>query len=147
MKHIEGTLAFTQTQMTTDAVQALEAAEEEIAGLLTLIREIPGINLQLLEESQAAWEEFSERDATLFASFAEGGSLHPMRTAEWRLALAEERAEKGLVGSPILTGLSGVMNLPSLLTSIAQRIPRNSFAISLDCPSHAFQAAFRILPS
>ncbi|MGR9373877.1 lysozyme inhibitor LprI family protein [Rhizobium leguminosarum] len=93
VKHIEGTLAFTQTQMTIGAVQALEAAEEEVAGLLTRIREIPGINLQLLEESQAAWEEFSKRDAALFASFAEGGTLHPMLTAEWRLALAEERAE------------------------------------------------------
>ncbi|WP_165505494.1 lysozyme inhibitor LprI family protein [Rhizobium leguminosarum] len=79
--------------MTMDAVQALEAAEEEVAGLLTRIREIPGIDLQLLEESQAAWEEFSKRDAALFASFAEGGTLHPMLNAEWRLALAEERAE------------------------------------------------------
>ncbi|MGO6784023.1 lysozyme inhibitor LprI family protein [Rhizobium ruizarguesonis] len=93
VKHIEGTLAFTQTQMQIDAVQALEAAEEEVAGLLTRIREIPGINLQLLEESQAAWEEFCKIDAALFASSAEGGTLHPMLAAEWRLALAEERAE------------------------------------------------------
>ncbi|MGO7446502.1 lysozyme inhibitor LprI family protein [Rhizobium ruizarguesonis] len=93
VKHIEGTLPFTQSQMTIDAVQNLQVAEVEITGLLTQIRQIPGINLQLLDESQAAWEEFSKRDAALFASFAEGGTLHPMLTAEWRLALAEERAE------------------------------------------------------
>ncbi|MBV7522121.1 lysozyme inhibitor LprI family protein [Ensifer sp. ENS12] len=93
VKHIEGTLPFTQTQMMIDAVQNLEAAEEEVAGLLATIREIPGINLQLLEESQAAWEEFCKRDAAFLASFAEGGALHPMLTAEWRQALAEERAE------------------------------------------------------
>ncbi|MBX4883839.1 DUF1311 domain-containing protein [Rhizobium bangladeshense] len=93
VKHIEGTIPFTQTQMMIDAVQSLEAAEEEVAGLLATIREIPGINLQLLEESQAAWEEFCKRDAAFFASFAEGGTLHPMLTAEWRQALAEERAE------------------------------------------------------
>lgn len=93
VKHIEGTLPFTQTQMTIDAVQALEAAEEEVASLLANIRAIPGIKLQLLEESQAAWEEFCRRDAAFFASFAEGGTLHPMLMVEWRQALAEERAE------------------------------------------------------
>lgn len=93
VKHIEGTLPFTQTQMTIDAVEDLQAAEEEVAGLLATVREIPGINLKLLEESQAAWEEFSRRDALFFASFAEGGTLHPMQVAEWRQALAEERAE------------------------------------------------------
>ncbi|MBB3352678.1 uncharacterized protein YecT (DUF1311 family) [Rhizobium sp. BK049] len=93
VKHIEGTLPFTQTQMTMDAVQNLQAAEDEVASLLATIREIPGINLQLLEESQAAWEEFCKRDAAFFASFAEGGTLHPMLVAEWRQALADERAE------------------------------------------------------
>ncbi|ASY62605.1 hypothetical protein SJ05684_c11490 [Sinorhizobium sojae CCBAU 05684] len=93
VKHIEGTLPFTQMQMTIDAVQNLQAAEEEVAHLVATIREIPGINLRLLEESQAAWEEFSKRDALFFASFAEGGTLHPMLMAEWRQALAEERAE------------------------------------------------------
>lgn len=66
---------------------------QEVASLLATIREIPGINLQLLEESQAAWEEFCRRGASFFASFAEGGTLHPMLMAEWRQVLAEERAE------------------------------------------------------
>lgn len=101
VKHIEGTLPFTQSQMTNNAVQSLQAAEEEVAELLARVREIPGIDLQLVEESQAAWEEFSKCDAALYASFAVGGTLHPMLTAEWRLALAEERAEslEELIGS------------------------------------------------
>ncbi|WDZ79052.1 hypothetical protein PWG15_26565 (plasmid) [Ensifer adhaerens] len=93
VKHIEGTLPFTQAQMTIDAVENLQAAEQEVADLLATIRQIPDVDLRLLEESQAAWEEFCKRDSLFCSSFAEGGSLHPMLMAEWRQALAEQRAE------------------------------------------------------
>jgi uncharacterized protein YecT (DUF1311 family) len=92
VKHIEGTIPYTQTQMTIDAVEKLGSSEKEVEELLTELKAIQGVNLQLLEDSQAAWEEFAKRDASFFASYAEGGSMHPMLMAEWLEVLTDERA-------------------------------------------------------
>jgi uncharacterized protein YecT (DUF1311 family) len=84
---LHGAVPRTQLAMNTDATKDMVRQESEMAQLLDAVTEMGGLNIELLNASQSAWQEFSRREADLQASLVEGGSMYSM---VWTSSRAQE---------------------------------------------------------
>lgn len=91
VSELHESLPRTQMGMNIDASGKLDEASNELEMALELVSGLSGMNIDLLNKSQAKWLEFVEIEATVIASQVEGGSMYPMLWASAKEDLTQHR--------------------------------------------------------
>jgi uncharacterized protein YecT (DUF1311 family) len=78
VQELKGAVARTQTTMNMRAGDTMRALELQMADMVAAIEKRGGIDVELLQRSQDAWQAYARAEADFHASLVAGGSMYPM---------------------------------------------------------------------